>query len=79
MVLYRYCVPCVTHPLPTVCCLLQENRGETRMDVIDSEVGYLGYHASESYGLVWKVSVIFDLHSIHFVRLHGCTVPTLPA
>lgn len=49
------------------------------MDVIDSEVGYLGYHASESYGLVWKVSVIFDLHSIHFVRLHGCTVPTLPA
>ncbi|CAM9140533.1 unnamed protein product [Laminaria digitata] len=33
----------------------KENRGETRMDVIDSEVGYLGYHESESYGLVWKV------------------------
>lgn len=25
------------------------------MDVIDSEIGYLGYHESESYGLVWKV------------------------
>jgi mannuronan 5-epimerase len=29
--------------------------GESRMDVIDSEVGYLGYNASESYGLAWKV------------------------
>lgn len=29
--------------------------GEARMDVIDSEIGYLGFHDSESYGLVWKV------------------------
>ncbi|MFA5939632.1 MAG: right-handed parallel beta-helix repeat-containing protein [Sinimarinibacterium sp.] len=28
---------------------------ESRMDVIDSDVGYLGYNAAESYGLVWKV------------------------
>ena len=28
------------------------------MDVIDSEIGYLGYHESESYGLVWKVSAL---------------------
>jgi len=29
---------------------------ESRMDVIDSEISYLGYAASESYGLVWKVN-----------------------
>lgn len=28
---------------------------ESRMDVIDSEVAYLGYNASESQGLAWKV------------------------
>lgn len=34
----------------------QEDMGESRMDVIDSEIGYLGFHESESYGLVWKVT-----------------------
>lgn len=28
---------------------------ESRMDVVDSEIAYLGYYAAESYGLVWKV------------------------
>lgn len=28
---------------------------ESRMDIIDSDVGYLGYDASEAYGLTWKV------------------------
>ncbi len=28
---------------------------ESRMDIIDSEIGYLGYNGSESYGLTWKV------------------------
>jgi parallel beta-helix repeat protein len=28
---------------------------EGRMDVVNSEIGYLGYYASESYGIVWKV------------------------
>jgi poly(beta-D-mannuronate) C5 epimerase len=28
---------------------------ESRMDIVNSEIGYLGYNASESYGLVWKV------------------------
>lgn len=28
---------------------------ESRMDVIDSEIAYLGHYAGESYGLVWKV------------------------
>lgn len=32
--------------------------GEARMDVIESEIAYLGYHASESYGLVWKVCFV---------------------
>lgn len=36
----------------------QEDKGEARMDIIDSEIGYLGYHESESYGLVWKVSAV---------------------
>ena len=29
---------------------------QSRMDIRDSDLGYLGYKASESYGLVWKVS-----------------------
>ncbi len=28
---------------------------ESRMDIVDSDVGYLGRYAAESYGLVWKV------------------------
>jgi parallel beta-helix repeat protein len=28
---------------------------EGRMDVVSSELSYLGYYASESYGVVWKV------------------------
>jgi parallel beta-helix repeat protein len=28
---------------------------ESRMDIIDSDVGYLGSHDAEAYGLVWKV------------------------
>lgn len=29
---------------------------ESRMDIKNSDVGYLGHYAAESYGLVWKVS-----------------------
>lgn len=43
--------------------------GEARMDVIDSEIGHLGYHESESYGLVWKVK---DLSS----ELRACVANT---
>lgn len=28
---------------------------ESRMDVVSSEVSYLGYYGAESYGMVWKV------------------------
>lgn len=33
----------------------KNNMGECRMDIIDSEMGHLGYFDSESYGLTWKV------------------------
>ena len=33
----------------------KKDMGEARMDIEDSEMGYLGYHDSESYGLTWKV------------------------
>ncbi|CAM9671794.1 unnamed protein product [Choristocarpus tenellus] len=33
----------------------KETMGECRMDIIESEIGYLGYQNSESYGLTWKV------------------------
>ncbi|CAN0067101.1 unnamed protein product [Ectocarpus sp. 6 AP-2014] len=29
--------------------------GEARMDIVNSEMGYMGFHDSESYGLTWKV------------------------
>eukprot|EP00904_Undaria_pinnatifida_P009115 jgi/Undpi1/5333/HiC_scaffold_2.g00614.m1 len=33
----------------------KKNMGEARMDIEDSEMGYLGYQGSEAYGLTWKV------------------------
>ncbi|MBW3574273.1 MAG: right-handed parallel beta-helix repeat-containing protein [Actinobacteria bacterium] len=35
---------------------------QSRMDIIDSEVGFLGFHGPESYGLSWKVlgTNVFD-------------------
>lgn len=33
----------------------KSNMGEARMDIEDSEMAYLGFHDSESYGLTWKV------------------------
>ena len=44
----------------------KKEMGEARMDIEDSEMGYLGYHDSESYGLTWKVrqeTVYFDVYS----------------
>lgn len=42
---------------PTACGVNDGSREfyEARMDVINSEMAYLGYNAAESYGLVWKV------------------------
>eukprot|EP00903_Cladosiphon_okamuranus_P009933 g9429.t1 len=33
----------------------REDMGECRMDLIDSELGHMGYEATESYGITWKV------------------------
>jgi len=38
---------------------------ESRMDVLDSEVSYLGFLDSESYGLVWKVRGGKNNHDIY--------------
>lgn len=35
----------------------KSDMGEARMDIVKSEIGYLGYAASESYGLTWKVRI----------------------
>lgn len=39
----------------------KNNMGEARMDIEMSEIAYLGYAASESYGLTWKVSLLFAI------------------
>ncbi|WP_320152098.1 right-handed parallel beta-helix repeat-containing protein [uncultured Tolumonas sp.] len=39
---------------------------QSRMDVTGSDIGYLGYYASESYGLTWKVS-----GTLNDVRVYG--------
>ena len=33
----------------------KNDMGEARMDIVDSEMAYLGFQDSESYGLTWKV------------------------
>lgn len=38
--------------------------GECRMDMVDSELAYMGYEATESYGISWKVGVFFLLQNI---------------
>lgn len=35
----------------------KKTMGEARMDIVNSEIGYLGYYASEAYGLTWKVNM----------------------
>lgn len=48
---------CYASLLATYPCWEQNQMGEARMDIIESEIAYLGFHDSESYGLVWKVSL----------------------
>ena len=40
--------------------------GEARMDVVSSEIAYIGYKDSESYGLTWKVLVQDTVYSIKY-------------
>lgn len=43
---------------------------QSRMDIVDSEIAFLGYNANESYGLVWKV-VAPEPYVFDYVRVHG--------
>ncbi|CAN0253971.1 unnamed protein product [Pylaiella littoralis] len=49
-----------THPGETCPGAADDDAGEGRMDIINSDVGYLGYQAAESYGLTWKVRGFCD-------------------
>lgn len=37
----------------------KKTMGEARMDIVNSEMAYLGFQRSESYGLTWKVALAF--------------------
>jgi mannuronan 5-epimerase len=43
---------------------------QSRMDIVDSEIAYLGHAANESYGLVWKV-VAPQPYVLNHVRVYG--------
>lgn len=45
----------ITNDLETCDGRANDNMGEARMDIEDSEMAYLGSHGSETYGLTWKV------------------------
>ena len=42
---------------------------ESRMDIVDSDVGYLGCHESEAYGLTWKA--IGPTNNLAFLEVYG--------
>ena len=48
---------CVSEKLTGETCdgAAKDEMGECRMDLINSEIGYLGWFDSESYGITWKV------------------------
>lgn len=53
----RSFINCVSEKLDGQTCegRAKNDMGECRMDIIDSEMGHMGYFDSESYGLTWKV------------------------
>lgn len=51
----------ITDPTETCLGKAQKEMGESRMDIVDSEMAYLGFQGSESYGLTWKVVALFVL------------------
>lgn len=48
---------CVSEKLTGETCdgKAKNDEGECRMDIINSEMGYMGFFDAESYGLTWKV------------------------
>lgn len=53
----RSFVNCVSENFTGETCAgaAKDQKGECRMDIIESEMAYLGYFDSESYGITWKV------------------------
>ena len=53
----RSYISCISEVLTGETCLgnAKNDMGECRMDIFNSEIAYLGYHASESWGLSYKV------------------------
>ncbi|CAM9698589.1 unnamed protein product, partial [Choristocarpus tenellus] len=53
----------------------KKDMGECRMDILDSEMGYMGWYGSESYGLTWKVrGLCVDLSNLEIfdsVNVYG--------
>lgn len=45
----------MANPDETCDGVAQNDMGICRMDIVDSELGYLGYDSTESYGVTWKV------------------------
>ncbi|CAN0190743.1 unnamed protein product [Ectocarpus sp. 6 AP-2014] len=45
----------ITDPSETCLGNAKNTRGECRMDIVRSEIGWLGYYGAEAYGLTWKV------------------------
>ncbi|CAM9596047.1 unnamed protein product, partial [Sphacelaria rigidula] len=45
----------ITNPGETCEGRAKNTMGEARMDIVSSEMAYLGYQGAEAYGLTWKV------------------------
>lgn len=58
----------ILEPNQTCDGVAQKNMGLCRMDIMYSVLGYLGYDATESYGITWKVVLsawgTFPVHSL---------------
>eukprot|EP00903_Cladosiphon_okamuranus_P015200 g14050.t1 len=52
---YMSVISLMEHPSDTCEGAASDSPGEARMDIINSEVAYLGWQAPESYGLTYKV------------------------
>ncbi|CAM9340651.1 unnamed protein product, partial [Sphacelaria rigidula] len=73
----RSYISCVSEVLTSDTCdgVAQNDMGECRMDIVKSEIGYLGYDGTESYGITWKVrGLCEDLSNLDLfdsVRVYG--------
>lgn len=45
----------------------QKDRGMCRMDILESQMDHLGYDATESYGITWKVCGHVDTLLLSFI------------